>query len=387
MNRIHLTALALALLAGTLTAAPLTVDVTGVGVGKNTVAIGVRNEAFARSLKNNLERSGLFRVGATGAIRVVGEPQSGVQVSGSGKALALPPAGGDAAAVRMAARRLSDAMVAAYTAGAQKGFACDPIAFVKRVGRNNSELCVCYPDGYDIRQLTSDAHAVVGPRWKDANTLLYTNLRTGPEIWELDVRTGRRHCLWKMPGLATGAAISPDGRRVAIIMSFQGNPELYVIDIATNRWTRLTNTKNASEGQPAWSPDGREIAYVSNETRHPQIYVINVATKASRRLTKTGSQNVDPDWGADGRLTYISKRGGGAQVMVMHPSRGDASAFAVTGVGNWEHPSWSRDGRNLVASCDNALYVVDTTLASGVVNAPQKVFSANGKWITPCWTK
>lgn len=387
MKNIHWAAVALAMFAASLTAAPLTVDVRGVGAEKKTVAIDVRNQAFARSLKNNLERSGLFRVGASGAIKVTGEPQSGVQVVGAGKSLTMPPAGGDDAATRMAARRLSDAMVGAYSAGTQKGFACDPIAFVKRVGRDNSELCACYPDGYDIRQLTSDARAVVGPRWKDANTLLYTNLRSGPEIWELDVRTGRRHCLWKMPGLATGATVSPDGRRVAIIMSFQGNPELYVIDIATKRWVRLTNTANASEGQPVWSPDGREIAYVSNETRHPQLYVIDVATKAKRRLTKTGSQNVDPDWGADGRLTYISKRGGGAQVMVMHPSRGDASAFAVTGVGNWEHPSWSRDGRNLVASRDNALYVVDTTLASGVVNAPQKVFSANGKWITPCWTK
>ena len=356
------------------------VDVTGVGAEKFTVAVNVSNAAYANSLKRNLERSGVFVVQANGAIRVSGTPGGAVKVEGRGKVLTSTAAVTDEKSARMAARRLSDAMCEAYAG--QKGFACDQVAFVNRKGKNNSQLCVGYPDGYDVMQLTSDAAAVVGPRWKDANTLFYTFLKAGPQIYEYNLANKTRKLRWSFKGLTTGAAVSPDGKRVAIILSFQGNPELYVIE--GDRYTRLTNTPNASEGQPAWSPDGKKIVYVSDESRHPHLYVVDVATKKTRRLTSKGSQNVDPDWGRDGRITYITKRAGGAQVAVMEPAEGESAARLVTGPGTWEHPSWSRDMRHVVAGRDKAIFIVDT-LEGG--DEPRQMFSANGNWITPSWSK
>ena len=168
---------------------------------------------------------------------------------------------------------------------------------------------------------------------------------------------------------------------MAAILSFQGNPELYVLQ--GDRFTRLTNTPNASEGQPTWSPDGKKIAYVSNETRYPQIYVVDVATRAKRRLTSKGAQNVDPDWGKDGRIAYITRRGG-AYVAVMSPAEGDASAQLVTDAANWQHPSWARDMRHVVADRDRALFVIDTVEGG---DKPRQVFAANGNWISPSWVK
>jgi TolB protein len=273
------------------------------------------------------------------------------------------------------------------TYAGQKGFALDRIAFVSRKGKDVSELCVCYPDGYDIRQLTGNGKTVVGPRWKSADSIFYTGIvNAGPQIWEYDLNTGRRSLKWSFKGLSTGASVSPDGQRVAIILSFQGNPELYVIHMASSKWTRLTNTPLASEGQPAWSPDGRKIVYVSDETRHPQLYVIDVATKAKRRLTSRGSQNIDPDWGPDGRIAYITKRGG-AQVAIMDPAAGEGSVKLVTAPGNWEHPSWSRDRRNIVAGRDKALFVVDTEIQFDKPVKPRQVFHAQGNWINPSWSR
>ena len=123
--------------------------------------------------------------------------------------------------------------------------------------------------------------------------------------------------------------------------------------------------------------------YVSDETRHPQLYIIDVATKERRRITSKGSQNVDPDWGADGRITYITKRGG-AQVAVMNPAEGEAAARLVTEPGGWTHPSWSSDSRHIVASRDKALFIVDT-LDGG--DGPVQVFVADGNWNTPSWSR
>lgn len=273
-------------------------------------------------------------------------------------------------------------MCEAMSKNGQKGFACDRVIFVSRKTPRSSELCMCYPDGQDVRELTRDGKAAVGPRWKDANTVYYIGyLNGGQQIFEHNVETGARKVAFNLKGVSSPAAVSPDGTKVAIAASFQGNPELYVL--SGGRYTRLTNTKTASEGQPTWSPDGTKIAYVSDETRHPQIYVIDIATKEKRRVTTKGSQNVDPDWGADGRLTYITKRGGLSQVAVMDPKVGDSSAKLVTSPGSWEHPAWARDGRHVVAGRDKALFVVDTVEKEKGGDEPRQMFKANGNWITP----
>ena len=362
------------------------VDVTGVGEKEKTsVSINVTGQsaaAYAATLKRNLELTGCFVVRGDGAVKVTGAVGGSVTARGAGKVVTAPAPATDDKSARMAARRMSDAMCEAMSKDGQKGFACDRVIFVSRKTPRSSGLCMCYPDGQDVRELTRDGKAAVGPRWKDANTVYYIGyLNGGQQIFEHNVETGARRVAFNLKGISSPAAVSPDGTKVAIAASFQGNPELYVL--SGGRYTRLTNTKTASEGQPTWSPDGTKIAYVSDETRHPQIYVIDVATKEKRRVTSKGSQNVDPDWGADGRLTYITKRGGLSQVAVMDPKVGDASAKLVTSPGSWEHPAWARDGRHVVAGRDKALFVVDTVDKEKGGDEPRQMFKANGNWITP----
>ena len=369
-------------------AAATVVDVNVSGRSKISVEIQVSHPMFKKCLAKNLDISGLFSIGGAGAIKVSGAPGA-IRAEGAGKALNCPIPFTDDRSARMAARQLSDAMVAAWSNGQQKGFALDRIIFLdcgKSRGAKSarpSELCVTYPDGFDIRKLTGDGRMTVFPRWQaDGESILYISDKSGaPQIWQMNTLTGARSPKFSFKGTPAGVAVSPDGSKIAAILSFQGNPELYVLQGGS--YTRLTNTPLAREGQPAWSPDGRQIVYVSDETRHPQIYVIDVATKQKRRLTSRGSMNFDPDWGKDGRIAYITRRGA-AQVAVMSPNSGDASAQLVTEPSNWEHPSWSRDGRHLVANRDRALFLIDT-LEDG--DKPRQLFMAAGNWISPSWQK
>ena len=362
------------------------IDVTGAGEKEKTsVSINVTGQGaatYASTLKRNLELTGCFVVRGDGAVKVTGTVGGSVTAKGAGKVLTAPAPVTDDKSVRMAARRMSDAICEAMSKDGQKGFACDRVIFVSRKSPRVSELCMCYPDGQDIRELTRDGKHAVGPRWKDANTVYYIGyLNGGQQIFEHNVETGARKVAFNLKGVSSPAAVSPDGTKVALAASFQGNPELYVI--SGGRFTRLTNTPTASEGQPTWSPDGRHIAYVSDETRHPQIYVIDVATKERRRVTAKGSQNVDPDWGADGKLAYITKRGGLSQVAVMDPKAGDSTAKLITTPGSWEHPVWARDKRHVVAGRDKALFVVDTVDKANGGDEPRQMFRAAGNWITP----
>ncbi len=356
-------------------AAAPTVHVTKEGASRVVVSIetagGASAAAYNRSLQRNLELTGYFQVGPNGQIRVTGVPGRTVTATGAGKQVALSTPISDDKSARMAARQMSDAIVQAHTG--KPGFAMDRIAFVNRKGPDNAELYMCFPDGYDIRELTSDRRAVVGPRWApNKNDIYYTGfLQRTPLVYRLDAATGRRSLLAQFKGLATGAAV-------------QGNPELYVLDFATKRVARMTRTVKASEASPCWSPDGSKIAYVSDETRHPQVYIVDVATRKSRRITNMGGENTNPDWGADGMLTWCTKRGGQNYVAVMNPAQGEGSARLVTDGGSWEHPSWAADCRHIVASRDQALFIIDTAPDG---DRPTRLFRNGGNWMNPAWSR
>lgn len=361
------------------------VNVEREGAEKIAVSVETTGSAvFKRCIERNLAISGAFKLvqSGTGAVSVTGVAGAGpVTAQGRGKRLSLTSGGADDAALRKEARLLADAMYSAYTG--RKGFMSDPIAFVRKNGRSE-ELCVGYADGSDVRQITHDGTACVGPRWKDAQTILYTGFRNNaPQVFEVSAATGRARLLWGFGGLTACAAVSPGGSTAALIISKPfGNPELCTIDLGSRAWRRLTKTKAANEGQPAWSPDGRRVAYVSDETRRLHIYSIDVASLSKKRLTSTGTQNIDPDWGPGGEIAYITKRGGLASIAVLDPAAGDSSGRLVAKSGAWEHPSWARDGRHLVAERDGALFIVDTAEDG---DDPIKLFSLQGRCITPSW--
>ena len=355
------------------------------GAERITVSVATPPGAYTTILKRNLQISGCFTLAKEGSISVTGTPGASVSASGRGKVITSTTAFADDRGARMAARQFVDAMVKTYSDGG-KGFATTRVAFINRKGVDNAELYTCYPDGYDIRSLTSDGCAAVGPRWAPNGTdIYYTSfLHKFGNVFRINAENGQRSQLAPFKGTATGAAVAPDGSRCAIILSYQGNPELYIFNFSTKMVRRMTTTPNAAEASPCWSPNGSKIAYVSDQSRHPQVYILDVATRKSVRFTNKGSENTNPDWSLDGMLVWASKRQGQAVLVVADPSAGEASARVVTDPGSWEHPSWTANGRHVVASRDKALFLVDTDPDA---DKPTQLFHNQGNWMNPACSR
>lgn len=367
-------------------AAPV-VTVEKAGAEKITVAINVQGNAwYQKCLKKNLELSGIFKVAPSGSIVVSGAAGGAVSATGRGKTIRANEAISNDVSARMAARRFADAMVEAFSDGA-KGYAVSRIAFVNRKGSNNAELYTCYPDGWDMKQVTSDGRAAVGPRWApNGRDIYYTGfLHEKQLVYRINTETFERECLGAFKNGANGAAISPDGRSAAIILSYQGNPELYVMDLAKRTIIRLTKTPAAAESSPCWSPDGRKIAYVSDQTRNPQIYICDVASRKSTRYTSKGRQNTRPDWAKDGKLCWSSLQSGQWCIMVSAPNGAESTARSVTSPGTWQDPSWASDSRHLVASRDKAIFLVDSDPDGDA--KPVQIFHNSGNWMNPAMSK
>lgn len=363
------------------------VTVEKAGAEKITVAVNVQGNAwYQKCLKRNLELSGIFKVAPSGTIAVSGLAGGSIAATGRGKTIRSNEAVSGDSSARMAARRFADAMVEAFSGGA-KGFSATRLAFVNRKGSNNAELYTCYPDGWDIKQITSDGRAAVGPRWApNGRDIYYTGfLHEKQLVYRINTDTLERECLGAFKNGASGAAISPDGRSAAVILSYQGNPELYVMDIASRTIKRMTTTPAAAESSPCWSPDGRKIAYVSDQTRNPQIYICDVASRKSVRYTSKGRQNTHPDWAADGKLCWSSLQAGQWCVMVSAPNGAESTARAVTKPGTWQDPTWAADSRHIVAARDKAIFLVDSDPDGDL--SPVQMFHNAGNWMNPAMSR
>jgi TolB protein len=375
--------------------APPVITVVKKGAEKNTVSLsrlnasGPYGKLFVRTLTRDLELSGWFKVASSGAVQVQGtvaDAGSGVQsacrVTWPGKAFNWNRVSMGQAEVRRQAHQLADEMVRLITG--EIGIAQSRIVFVNRRGRNNADLYLCDADGQNLMQITHDNVAAVGPRWApNSQDIYYTSFLKGyPAVYRIGVGRGERKTLAAFKGLNTGAAISPDGSRAAIILSYQGNPELYVLHLTSGQLTRLTQTVHAAEASPCWSPDGRQIVYVSDPAKTPQLYLVDPLSRQSRRLTYKGSENVNPDWSAKGKIVYATRRGGGGyQIAVLDPRQGEASCELLTQPGGYEHPSWAPNSRHVVCSNRSTLYILDTLGDPAV-----RLINLAGNWMSPDWS-
>ncbi len=70
---------------------------------------------------------------------------------------------------------------------------------------------------------------------------------------------------WDPQGLILSAALSPDGKALAIELSRDGKSDIWVKQLPTGPFSRITFGDTASV-RPGWSPDGREVYYVSDRT-------------------------------------------------------------------------------------------------------------------------
>ncbi len=368
----------------------------------NADAQGAGGQLFLKTLKNDLARSGWYRlttanaqVKVTGSVSGASGASEALAVAWPGKRFAWNRAAGSDAQVRQHAHELADTIVEATTG--ETGIAQTQFALVCKTGRGKNgvameDLYVCDYDGHNSRRLTRDNAPIVGPRWSaDGKKIYFTSYRLGfAAVFVADVTTGAVTRLANFKGLNTGAVPSPtDPNTIAIILSHQGNPELYLMNVQTKHLTRLTQTKLAAEASPCWSPDGKRICYVSDQTGSPQLYIVNVATKQSRRLTLKGGENVQPDWGKNG-IVFATKRGAPYRLAVMDPDAGERSLRFLTPVNDqYESPSWAADGRHVVAARtlgrQSSIWVVD---AAEKGEKPYQPFSGgNVQWLNPAWSK
>ena len=231
-----------------------------------------------------------------------------------------------------------------------KGFFAGKLAFVGKQ-RNITEIYTTDMLFSRVSPLTRDRALVTGPRWSpDGNRLLYTTyFKSGfPDIYAINVRTGRTEPIATYKGTNSGGVFSPNGRRIAMALSGSGNSEIYIADANGKNGRRLTTNKSL-EASPSWSPDGQRLVYTSDAPGKPQLYTISVNGGAPRRIpTNISSYCSEPVWNPvhSNQIAFTASIRGRFQI-ALYDFKTRSSKQLTQGPSSVE-PVWLRDGRHLV---------------------------------------
>jgi TolB protein len=227
----------------------------------------------------------------------------------------------------------------------RKGIARTKIAFKGEIGQNG-EIFVADFDGYGAQEVTRDGTIVAAPCWVPGHlALYYTSYKLGnPDIFHHDLSSGARKTFARYGGSNISPAVSPDGNKVAMILSKDGWTDLYVENADGTGLNRLTKSPQ-DESSPCWSPDGQWICYASKDHERRQLRRIPVSGGESRVIPTAGLPSpTEPDWSPDGKLiAFTAQFRAGFEICVVQPDGGKATQL-VEG----EDPSWSPNSRTLV---------------------------------------
>jgi TolB protein len=267
------------------------------------------------------------------------------------------------------------------------------LLFVTEKVRGTKEIAVVDADGFNARQLTSLGKLATTPEWGS----------NGAEYYYTSYHRNRAIIYGQQLGIAPGYILAPKGEpweiaahggtnhspswsqaagRLAIVLSKDGNSEIYTSGRSGNDLRRLTTTK-FTEGSPSWAPDGAKVAFTSNEAGGVHLFMMNADGSGRQRITTRGSWNDAVSWSPKGdKMVFVSREGGVNDVFTYDLTTREYRRL-TKGQGNNESPVWAPNGVHIAfASNRTGQWQIYLMLDDG---SAQRQLTTSGRNTQPDW--
>jgi TolB protein len=137
---------------------------------------------------------------------------------------------------------------------------------------------------------------------------------------------------------------SPDAQWIVFSSNRDGNFEIYLSAVESDRLQRVTYNTTAIELDPVWSPTGTQLVYESNRDGNWNLYMFDVTTGIETRLTDSNGNDVNASWSYDGTsLVFQSDRTGVWQIF----------EYTFDGAWTWQLSNETGDDHNPQYTVDN----------------------------------
>jgi Tol biopolymer transport system component len=201
---------------------------------------------------------------------------------------------------------------------------------------------------------------------------------------------------WDPQGVIGSAALSPDGKSIAVALTREGRRDIWVKRLPAGPFSRLTFS-DTSSGRPSWSADGKDVYYIADRSGSgvgpvyarrsdgtgsphplfhatvdygqalasrdgkwlllrtapappatPDIFGLRSGDSVPVPLVATQANELFPSLSPDGRwLAYASDESGTSEVYV-RPFPETAGAKWQVSTAGGQQPAWSSTGRELL---------------------------------------
>ncbi len=247
---------------------------------------------------------------------------------------------------RRVAHQIADAVYQRITGEA--GYFDSRIVYIAESGPATDRVkrvAIMDQDGANHRFLTDGADLVLTPRFeRDAKRIAFMAYHgLVPQVYELDIASGRQRKLGNFRTMTFAPDFSPDGRLAVMSLAENGNSDVYSLDLQTNVQRRLT-TDSAIDTSPSFAPDGQRLVFNSDRAGTPELYVMNLDGSGVHRISFGSGRYGSPAWSPRGDLIAFTKiQGGLFHIGVMRPDGSDERLLTESTLD--EGPTWSPNGR------------------------------------------
>lgn len=225
------------------------------------------------------------------------------------------------------------------------------IAFVSVQGSGKDRtfrLQLADADGQNEQSMLTSPRPIISPSWgPDGVRIAYVSFedRRQSAIYIQDRQRGSRQKVLSQEGINGAPSWSPDGTRLAVVLSYEGNPEVYILDLVSGERRRLTQN-SAIDTEPVWL-DNNNLVFTSDRSGGPQLYKVASRGGRAERLSFEGDYNasatVSPD---SSTLAFVHNSGSGYQIATLDIQSG---LFQTVTNGTLdESPSFAPNGQMIM---------------------------------------
>lgn len=164
----------------------------------------------------------------------------------------------------------------------------------------NPEIYIMDVKTGKLTRITRNYAIDTEPAWfPNGKSLVFTSDRGGgPQLYQVDI--GFRGASGKVKRLTyegsynARASISPDGKKIAMVHRLEGNFHIAVLDLKTEHFTVLTDTK--LDESPSFAPNGSMIIYATEYNDKGVLSAVSVDGRSKQRLSLQQGDVREPVW-------------------------------------------------------------------------------------------
>ena len=246
------------------------------------------------------------------------------------------------------------------------------------------------------KQLTYNLFNNTGASWgpKGENIIFSAQTGEGSKVFFQGIRPLRLKSkeIFFDRGRGSSASWGSNGKIYLARYTGDKNTDIYEYSVGSGpslEMPRELTKHSAIETEPVLSPDGKKLAYVSDRTGQPQVYIMDLSSNKVTRISRKGGYNTSPAWSPDSSMVAFTSQKRGSKSTIyrvrIDDNLGTQTRVSPENISS-ESPAWSPDGSMVAFQGFQGVWKIFYVLSSG---GPAERLTNSSKWIVetgPTWS-